>query len=45
MPKLLVGRDIQFLRNVARELVEKVIEETCVLYKININETKVNIYM
>lgn len=44
MPKFLVGRDISFLRNVARELVEKVIEETCVLYKINLNETTVNIY-
>ena len=44
MPKFLVGRDIAFLRNVARELVEKVIEETCVLFKVNLNETKVNIY-
>ncbi len=44
MPKFLVGRDISFLRNVARELVEKVMEETCVLYKINLNETRVNIY-
>ena len=44
MPKFLVGRDIAFLRNVARELVEKVIEESCVLFKINLNETRVNIY-
>lgn len=44
MPKFLVGRDIQFLRNVARELVDTVVENTCVLYKINLNETKVNIY-
>jgi hypothetical protein len=44
MPKFLVGRDIQFLRNVARELVDTVVENTCILYKINLNETKVNIY-
>jgi hypothetical protein len=44
MPKFLVGRDISFLRNVARELIERVIEQTCVLYKINLNETRVNIY-
>ena len=44
MRKFLVGRDISFFRNVARELVEKVIEDTCVLFKVNINETRVNIY-
>lgn len=44
MPKFLVGRDIDFFRNVAREMVEKVIEETCVLYKVNLKDTKVNIY-
>ena len=44
MPKFLVGRDIEFFRNVARELVDTVIENTCVLFKINLNETKVNIY-
>jgi len=44
MPKFLVGRDIDFFRNVAREMVEKVIEQTCVLFKINLKDTKVNIY-
>jgi len=44
MPKFLVGRDISFLRNVARELVDTVVENVCVLYKINLNDTKVNIY-
>ena len=44
MPKFLVGRDIEFFRNVARELVDTVVENTCVLFKINLNETKVNIY-
>jgi hypothetical protein len=44
MPKFLVGRDVAFFRNVARELVEQVVQNTCVLYKVNLNETKVNIY-
>jgi len=44
MPKFLVGRDIEFLRNVARELVDIVVENTCVLFKVNLTETKVNIY-
>lgn len=44
MPKFLVGRDIEFFRNIARELVETVVQNTCVLYKINLGETKINIY-
>lgn len=44
MPKFLVGNDINFIRNVARELVDTVVENVCVLYKINLNDTKVNIY-
>lgn len=44
MPKFLVGRDIEFLRNVARELVDTVVQNTCVLFKVNLTETKVNIY-
>jgi len=44
MPKFLVGNDINFIRNVARELVDTVVENVCVLYKINLNDTTVNIY-
>jgi len=44
MPKFLVGNDINFIRNVARELVDTVVENVCVLYKINLDDTKVNIY-
>ena len=44
MPKFLVGRDIDFFKSIARELVDTVIENTVVLYKINLNETKINIY-
>ena len=44
MPKFMLGRDLQLFRSFARELVDTVIENTCVLFKINLNETKVNIY-
>ncbi len=44
MPKFMLARDLEFFRSLARELVDDVIENTCVLFKINLNETKVNIY-
>jgi hypothetical protein len=44
MPKFLVGRDLDLFKSIARELVDTVIENTVVLYKINLNETKINIY-
>ncbi len=40
----MLGRDLQLFRSIARELVDTVIENTCVLFKVNLNETKVNIY-
>jgi len=44
MPKFMLDRDLQLFRSFARELVDTVIENTCVLFKINLKETKVNIY-
>lgn len=44
MPKFMLDRDLQLFRSIARELVDTVIENTCVLFKINLNETKVNLY-
>jgi len=44
MPKFISPRDVAFFRGLARELVDVVIENTCVLFKINLNETRVNIY-
>jgi hypothetical protein len=40
----MLGRDLQLFRSIARELVDTVIENTCVLFKVNLNETKVNLY-
>lgn len=44
MPKFISPRDVAFFRGLARELVDVVIQNTCVLFKINLNETKVNLY-
>lgn len=44
MPKFLLGRDLDLFKSFARELVETVIQNTVVLYKVNLRETKVNIY-
>jgi len=44
MPKFMLDRDLQLFRSLARELVDTVIENTCVLFKVNLKETKVNIY-
>ena len=41
MPKFLLGRDIDLFKSVARELVSDVIQNTIVLFKVNMNETKV----
>ena len=44
MPKFLQARDIELFKSFARELVDDVVQNTIVLFKINMNETKVNIY-
>ena len=44
MPKFLQTRDIEFFKSIARELVDDVVENICVLFKVNISETKVNLY-
>ncbi len=44
MPKFISDRDISFFRGLARELVDVVIENVCVLFKVDLKETRVNIY-
>ena len=44
MPKFLQTRDIEFFKSIARELVDDVVENIAVLFKVNLNETKVNLY-
>ena len=44
MPKFISPRDVNFFKGIARELVDDVVQSALVLFKINVNETKVNIY-
>ena len=44
MPKFLQARDIDLFKSIARELVDDVVENICILFKVNLNETKINLY-
>ncbi len=44
MPKFAIGRDIELFKSFAREVVDDVVQNTAVLFKVNLNETKVNLY-
>ena len=44
MPKFISLRDVTFFKNIARELVDTVVQNPVVLFKINLNETKINLY-
>jgi hypothetical protein len=44
MPKFLQARDIELFKSFAREVVDDIVQNTIVLFKINVNETRVNIY-
>jgi regulator of sirC expression with transglutaminase-like and TPR domain len=41
MPKFISNRDVTFFKGIAREIVDDVIQNICVLFKINLNETKI----
>ncbi len=44
MPKFVSSRDVNFFKGIARELVDEVIQNTIVLFKVNLNDTKTNLY-
>ena len=44
MPRFALDRDIAFFRSISRELVDAVIENTVVLYKLIIEDSKTNLY-
>ena len=44
MPKFISDRDVRFFKHIAREAVDNVVENICVLYKINLADTKINLY-
>jgi len=44
MPKFISPRDVVFFRGIAKELVDDVIQVEIILYKLNIYDSKVNLY-
>jgi hypothetical protein len=44
MAKFISDRDVAFFKGLAREVVDVVVQNTAVLYKINLNETRTNLY-
>ena len=44
MPKFISERDVAFFKGLAREVVDDVVQNAIVLFKINLNETRVNLY-
>jgi len=44
MAKFISDRDVTFFKGLAREVVDVVVQNTAVLYKINLNETRLNLY-
>lgn len=44
MPKFISLRDVTFFKGIARELVDDVVQDAVVLFKVNLNETKINLY-
>lgn len=44
MPKFISERDVAFFKGLAREVVDDIIQNAIVLFKINLNETKINLY-
>ena len=44
MPKFISPRDISFMKGIARELVDVVIQTTVVVFKVNLADTRINLY-
>jgi hypothetical protein len=44
MAKFISDRDVAFFKGLAREVVDVVVQNSAVLYKINLNDTRVNLY-
>ena len=44
MPKFFNSKDIDFIKSIAEEVVDYVVEQTVVLFKVSVGETKTNLY-
>jgi hypothetical protein len=44
MPKFFNARDLNFIKTIAEEVVDYVVEQTITLFKVSVGETKTNLY-
>ena len=44
MPKFFHSRDLEFIKTIAEEVVDYVVETTITLFKISVGESKTNLY-
>lgn len=44
MPKFFNAKDLNFIKSIAEEVVDYVVEQAVVLFKVSIGETKTNLY-
>lgn len=44
MPKFFNANDLDFIKTIAEEVVDYVVEQTIVLYKVSVGESKTNLY-
>ena len=44
MPKFLNARDLDFIKSIAEEVVDYVVEQAITLFKVSVGETKTNLY-
>lgn len=44
MPKFISDRDVTFFKGIARELVDVVVQNAIVLFKVNLSESTINLY-
>ena len=44
MPKFFNARDLDFIKTIAEEVVDYVVEQAVVLFKVSVGETKTNLY-
>ena len=44
MPKFFNARDLDFIKTISEEIVDYVVEQAIVLFKVSVGETKTNLY-
>lgn len=44
MPKFFNAKDLDFIKTISEEIVDYVVEQAIVLFKVSVGETKTNLY-